>query len=142
MRLALVTDGVVTNVIVGDAADFPEAVEIVEGTPVARGWLYDGTDFTAPEPPAPEPQRIFTRYGFLNRLTMDEQVAIEMAIEKEHPSLNLNGQERATLRVFNRMIGTAQEVDLEDPNTIQGIQFLEAIGLIATGRADEVLDVQ
>lgn len=47
MRYAIITDGVVTNVIVlypGNAADFPTAVPCGD-VPVAIGDTYDGQDF-------------------------------------------------------------------------------------------------
>ena len=47
MRYAIITDGVVTNVIIlysGNAADFPSAVPCVD-VPVAIGDIYDGQDF-------------------------------------------------------------------------------------------------
>ena len=47
MRYAIITDGVVTNVIIlypGNAADFPTAVPCGD-VPVAIGDTYDGQDF-------------------------------------------------------------------------------------------------
>ena len=47
MRYAIITDGVVTNVIIlysGNAADFPDAVPCGD-VPVAGGDIYDGQDF-------------------------------------------------------------------------------------------------
>ena len=47
MRYAIITDGVVTNVIIlypGNAADFPDAVPCGD-VPVAIGDIYDGQDF-------------------------------------------------------------------------------------------------
>ena len=47
MRYAIITDGVVTNVIIlyqGNAADFPDAVPCGD-VPVAIGDTWDGKDF-------------------------------------------------------------------------------------------------
>ena len=47
MRYAIITDGIVTNVIIlyhGNAADFPSAVPCGD-VPVAIGDTYDGQDF-------------------------------------------------------------------------------------------------
>ena len=47
MRYAIITDGVVTNVIIlypGNARDFPSAVPCGD-VPVAIGDIYDGQDF-------------------------------------------------------------------------------------------------
>lgn len=47
MRYAIITDGVVTNVIIlypGNAGDFPDAVPCGD-VPVAIGDTYDGQDF-------------------------------------------------------------------------------------------------
>lgn len=54
MRSAIITDGIVTNVIVGQiegSIECPPTVSI--------GWLYDGETFTAPEPePVPAPESV------------------------------------------------------------------------------------
>lgn len=47
MRYAIITDGVVTNIIIlypGNAGDFPDAVRCGD-VPVAIGDTYDGQDF-------------------------------------------------------------------------------------------------
>jgi hypothetical protein len=53
MRVAVVENGVVTNVIVANEPTEPNWVEC--GDEVGIGWLYDGTEFTAPPPPPPAP---------------------------------------------------------------------------------------
>jgi len=56
-RYAIVEAGVVTNVILWDGvADFsPRGILLPVGDEVAVGWLHDGDQWIAPEPPEPEP---------------------------------------------------------------------------------------
>lgn len=51
--LAIVEGGVVVNRILGEPG-FADGIEC--GSEVGIGWTYDGTDFTAPPLPEPEPQ--------------------------------------------------------------------------------------
>jgi len=53
-RYALITDGVVTNVAVGDA-DWAVAVGAVRSDEAQIGWAYAGGVFTSPPEPEPEP---------------------------------------------------------------------------------------
>ncbi|MEO3997170.1 hypothetical protein [Mesorhizobium sp. CAU 1732] len=51
MRSAIVENGVVTNVIIGQVDD-----SITCGDDVAIGWTYDDGAFSPPPPPEPEPE--------------------------------------------------------------------------------------
>ena len=64
MRFAHIKNNTVANIILADQ-EFADAqtdmvlVALADDSPVAIGWLHDGTDFTEPAPvPMPEPQRI------------------------------------------------------------------------------------
>jgi len=46
----------------------------------------------------------------------------------------------ATLRVVLERSHKAEYTDLDDPTTRAGVQQMEALGLLATGRAAEILD--
>ena len=49
MRQAVIENGVVTNICIGDAG----GVHIPDDSPIAIGWIYDGLNFSAP----PKPKR-------------------------------------------------------------------------------------
>lgn len=82
---------------------------IADETVVER--IYPGMWRQAEDQGSAEP-RMLTRLKFRNRFTMDEKVAIYTA---------------------------AESIDLSDPATISGVQALEDAGILAEGRAVEVL---
>jgi hypothetical protein len=65
-----------------------------------------------------------TRLQFLQRFTFNELVAIETVAETN-----------AGLRVLQRQQNAAEYIDVLDPNTISGIQYLVSLGLLTTERA-------
>lgn len=140
MRYAIVTDGIVTSVVLADdAADAPGGIPLTDGSSVGPHWDYDGTDFTAPAPVVALPQTITTPYEFLNRFTMDEQVGIELALAGDNPTVTLSVSNKATLKVFMRFVSTATVIHLDSDNATSGVAFLLGVGLIAAGRDVEIL---
>lgn len=69
-----------------------------------------------------------TKYEFLARFTQEERVAIRTAAAA-------NGE----LYDFMEMLNVADEVKLTHPNTVAGVGLLEAVGLVAEGRAAIIL---
>jgi hypothetical protein len=90
------------------------------------GWSYDGTVFTAPVEPAPAPVTRYDFRGFLGLFTADEQGAIVNATDTQ-------------VRVLCLIGAGTNVVDLTDARTIQDVDHLESLGLIAEGRAAQVL---
>lgn len=76
--------------------------------------------------------RIITRLAMLNRITDQEAVAIDLA------SIG-STQQAASIRRFMSKVNAAQFVDLNDPDTINGVQFLVSQGLLTAERGDEIL---
>ena len=72
--------------------------------------------------------RVMTKLEFLRRFTQAERVAIRTVAKS-------NGQ----LEDYMAMIDLAQEIDTADADTKAGVQMLELVGLIAEGRAAEIL---
>lgn len=72
--------------------------------------------------------RKLTRLGFRRRFTQAERENIYAAASIQ-----------PAIQVFLDDIMVAEFVDLDDPGLIGGVQQLEAAGLIATGRAAEIL---
>jgi hypothetical protein len=69
-----------------------------------------------------------SKLDFLNRFTVDERVAIRTA-----------AQSNAQVADYLGLLDAAQTVDLTDARTTAGVQALEAAGLIAQGRAAQIL---
>ncbi|GIX31365.1 MAG: hypothetical protein KatS3mg124_1837 [Porticoccaceae bacterium] len=83
--------------------------------------------FAVTDADRPQPRRL-TRLEFLRRFTDDEMQAIVAAADTS-PAL------KAALLQWQ----AAEGVVLDDPSTVAGVQALEIAGLIAAGRAQEIL---
>jgi len=93
----------------------------------------------------PAPSRRATKLQFRNLFTTEEKVAIELAA-LDNPSADMETRAQAAgLRVFLEDLDSATpdpdgtSIDLDDPRTVAGVNALESYGLIATGRATEIL---
>ena len=115
-----------------------EFVPCPEGVQV--GWLYDGAVFSPPVTPEPVEDWRVTRLAFRNRFTLAEKTALELAA-LDNPSAPMPERvQAATLRANQADLAAATFVDLLHPDTRAGVQMLEAAGLLAEGRALEILD--
>ena len=76
---------------------------------------------------APVPRTI-TKLEYLRRFTTDERVAIRAAAVAN-----------PVLDDYLKLMELAQEINLDDTDTVAAVQLLEQSGLIAAGRAAEVL---
>lgn len=87
-----------------------------------------------------QPATQVTRLAFRNRFTAAEKVALELA-SLDNPAGTLEQrQQAAALRVYLTDVASSSFVDLSRPDTRAGVQQLEAWGLLATGRAPQILD--
>lgn len=103
---------------------------------------HDHVEFTEPEaPPTPPPEPIrITKLAFRNRFTQAEKVAIEIAaLDNPAASMPVRAQS-AALRASQQDVAVAQFIDLTRADTRAGVQMLETAGLLAAGRALEILD--
>ena len=92
-----------------------------------------------PEPPVPE-LRYITKLAFRNRFTMKEKVAIELAGNINPNDPVQKQQLAAAVRASNADISASTYIDLDRPDTRAGVESMEEFGLLAAGRADEILD--
>ena len=115
-----------------------EFVPCPEGVRV--GWLYDGTVFSPPVTPAPVEDWCITRLAFRNRFTQAEKVALELAALDDPAATLAQRQQAAAVRVYLSDVAAAAHIDLGRADTRAGVQALEAAGLLAPGRALQVLD--
>lgn len=77
--------------------------------------------------------REVSRLAFLNRFTDAEAVAIDLASQG-------TTVEAATIRRYLSKVNAASYIDLSNPDTRASVQSLETQGLLASGRALEILD--
>ena len=90
--------------------------------------------------PALAPDSRITKLAFRNRFTSPEKVAIELAALADPAAPMPQRQQAAALRANQADLAAATFVDLARPDTRAGVQVLEAAGLLAEGRALEILD--
>ena len=81
-----------------------------------------------------------TRLSFRNRFTATEKVMLEMACLDNPAGTMQQRQQAAMLRVFLKDLDNASYVDLSRPDTQYGVRLLETLGLLATGRANTILN--
>lgn len=102
--------------------------------PLPYVWDVTAIDWTVPPPAAP---LTLSRLAFQSRYTLAEQVAIEIAATGGNPALS--AADAATLRVLERALSNATDVDVNDPRTIAGVEFHASLGLIDPARVLEIL---
>lgn len=84
-----------------------------------------------PAPPAP-PMKI-SRLAFITRFTDAEAIAVDLASQGATvPAANM--------RRYVQKVNAAEYIDLMRDDTRGGVQQLEAMGLLAAGRAAVILD--
>ena len=104
-----------------DGEDRPEnGVRIVDST-CRLGYLYNGWYFEAPR---------WTSYQFLLRFTAEERASFRAAAQTD-----------PIVADFQMLATAAQEVVADDPNTVAGMGYLVAVGLLTPERRDEVLAI-
>lgn len=135
-RYALISGGRVVNVVMADpiALNEIQGYDAVVETEIAGpgwSWTQEG-GFTPPEPtpasPSPQPSAILTRLEFLRRFTPTERQAIRSARAQ---SVELDD--------FMFLLEMAETIHLDNADVIAGLALLEASGLLAAGRASEIL---
>ena len=110
-------------------ASFRYCVEITNSTPQpGQGWKWDLAtgEFSAPDPVY---KTVLEVNEFWDRFTQAEKEAI---VASTNPKIKIYQYD-----VFN----TRRTINLEDAKTIGAINYLEANGFIAAGRAAEILIV-
>lgn len=110
------------------------------------GFTFDLYDHNEVDPEAPlmpaAPARHITKLAFRNRFTQAEKVAIEIAA-LDVPAATLQQRSlAAALRASQQDVAVAQYVDLNRTDTRAGVEQLEAVGLLAAGRAAVILDTE
>lgn len=102
-----------------------------QGSRAVRGWEVKTTEpHVVPEPVV---QRFITRLAFLSRFTDEEAITIDLL------SIGATA-EAATIRRYLSKINAATYIDLDREDVRQGVQSLEASGVLTEGRSAVILD--
>lgn len=92
---------------------------------------YDHTEWTPGAPVVERASRTMTQLEYLRRFTVEERVAIRAAAPAN-----------PVLADYLQLMELAQDINTGDPDTIAAVTMLEQAGLIALGRAQEILNGQ
>lgn len=138
-NLAKIEDSKIINVIVCEDYNtylFPEWIRIDNISPEPGiGWVYENGIFIQPAPIQQDKQKIFTKFGFRSRFTLQELVAID----NFNMSSLLDQNQKATVNTIIKNFDSAENIDLTYNSTITGIQYLSTVGLLTDIRANEIL---
>lgn len=80
-------------------------------------------------------ERNLTKYQFRKLFSFNERLAIDNFASNP----NISAQNKAVLSTILKDLELSGEVQLDNPDVAQGIQFLEAVGLVQVGRAAQIL---
>lgn len=106
--------------------------------PATQQCTWDGGQWVISN--LPPPMRHITKLAFRNRFTQAEKVTIEMA-QLDNPAATMQARaQAAALRASQQDIVCATYIDLGRADTRAGVQQLESAGLLAAGRAAQILD--
>ena len=141
---AIIENNIVTNIIVAEQdfidSHYPGAVRIDNlSTKPSIGWKYENNQFNKLEEIAdilslPSKQTVFTRLEFRQKFTLQELIKID-----NYEQQNLTDVQKQTLKVITNNFAMATNIDLSDPLTIQGINYLVEVGFLSPERLAEIL---
>ena len=86
------------------------------------------------------PDTRITRLAFRSRFTSAEKITLEMAALDDPTAPMAQRQQAAAIRVYLADVAASTFIDLKRADTRAGVQSLEAAGLLAAGRALQILD--
>lgn len=138
----LIVDGAGARVV--DIDGLPVAAgeyRVTDTSPAVPAWY---VETPMPAAPAVPVSRKITKLAFRNRFTTAEKTALELAAI-HNTSLAINHQSNllaASLRASFADQRDATHIDLDRADTRAGVQSLEQYGLIAAGRAAQILDIE
>ena len=78
----------------------------------------------------PREPGVYTKFEFLQKFTTEELIAIKTAAKTD-----------VSVEVWLWMFDSAQEVRLNDPNLISGLDNLVSLGLLTEQRRNEILEL-
>lgn len=85
--------------------------------------------------PNSQPERILTKYQFRKLFSFTERVNIDNFAM----SPDISASNKAILSTIMKDLEVSGEVQLDNPDVMAGIQFLEQVGLLSTGRASQII---
>ena len=137
LHYAIINDHIVGTVIDADknTTILSNMIRIDQLDPVPGiGWKYNDGIFTYAEAPIP-PSPPMTKYQFRSRFTLAELVAMDNFAS----SSTLTDVQKATLNTITKNFDLADNIDITNSATIQGVEYLVSAGILTQDRATEIL---
>jgi hypothetical protein len=100
---------------------------VVDANPPAPAWALPDPVAEEPAPYVP-PARIISKLEYMNRFT-----------DAELQTIYSTAKTVVAIEVWLAKFNATTDIDLDDPRTISGLASMEDFGLIALGRAQEIL---
>ncbi len=114
------------GLVIGYVADTPNPEHFQEGWRLE--CVEDAYGVMTEEAPIVPTGVTLTKLEYLRRFTQAERITIRTVAETN-----------PILADYMELLNIATEVNTNDPDTVAAVHMLEAVGLIATGRAKEIL---
>ena len=140
MQYAIIENDTIINVAEADTPLAENWELLQEGAGIGWERADPSAPFEAPFVEPTPPDTRITKLAFRNRFTSAEKIAIEFACLDDPAAPMPQRLQSAALRANQADLAAATFVDLLRPDTRAGVQMLEAAGLLAAGRALEILD--
>jgi hypothetical protein len=93
-----------------------------------------------PLPPVYDGPWTITRLAFINRFTDAEWIAFDLTALDNPTGTPTERQQKSAMRLFMKKVELAQFIDLSRADTRTGVQTLEAVGILGSGRAAAIID--
>ena len=86
-------------------------------------------------PPVIEGSRKHSKLEFRRLFTLQERMTLDSASDNQ----NLPAEVRAAMKTLMTDLSLAEEVDLDNPDTIYGLNFIASVGLVTPERIAQIL---
>jgi len=130
----------VTNTAPNDAPEGQRYVDSGNGAYDEAAFTYMADWVLQDIPPPPPNYGPYTHLQFIRRFTIEERAAFETLLADARAGTGgLDAATRGQVLVMGRSFESAQEVLLNDPETVQFVGAMVAMGILTQARADEIL---
>lgn len=109
----------------GNTVSSTGSSSVTDENPPTPSWAVSDP---TPEPEPPPPIRQLTKLEYLRRFTQEERIGIRTAASQS-----------PVLDDYLRLLELAEFINLDDSDTVGAVLMLEGAGLLAAGRAEEIL---
>lgn len=92
--------------------------------------------------PPPPPPPIITKIAFRSRFTSTEKEDLQMAAVINPSDTAQQRRQASKVQSWLEDIRNATYIDLTDTRVVTGVNAMETVGIIGTGRAAEILSLE